>query len=190
MKRIITHRANENTTAISISISINKTIVIKTITIALITAFIAASTAVSFTACGRLPLDKLPDYLSNISGSDSDTTDTDRAAHYEEIEAIALNEDGGSLLFYTLTGINSSLVSVNTQNAELIALDGTVITADDFKTGQLVIINYDGMIAESYPGQIFNCYGIRITGDAYSDEANAHKAADALNEYKYVHTIE
>jgi len=183
MKNIIIHRANENATAISN----NKAYVTNAITIAFIATLIAAFAVVSFAACGWLPTVKLP----GVFGPDSsiEVEDDDRAGHYEA-EAIALNEDDGILLFYTLMGINSSLVSVNTQNAELTALDGTVITADDFKTGQLVIINYDGMIAESYPGQIFHCYSIRITGDAYSDEANAQITADALNEYKYVHTIE
>ena len=152
----------------------------KKIAIVAAITLIAAFTAVSFTACDGMLADKLRDYF----GADANITDAERAAIYE-IEAIALNEDGGSLLFYTLMGINSSLVSVNTKNAELTALDGTVITAGDFMTGQLVNISYDGMIAESYPGQIFNCYSIQITGDADTVDT-----ADALNDYISIHTVD
>jgi hypothetical protein len=102
-----------------------------------------------------------------------------------EIEAISLNEAGGTLLFYTLNGINSSLVSVNTANAKLTALDGSEISESDFRTEQLVTIVFDGMIAESYPGQIITCYGIRVTGEADPD-----KTAEALDRYMLVHTRE
>jgi hypothetical protein len=102
-----------------------------------------------------------------------------------EIEAIVLNEDGGSLMFYTINGVNSTLATVSTKNAKLIASDGTTITRDDFKTGQLVTITFDGLIAESYPVQINSCYGIRVTGEADADET-----AEALAKYMFVHTVE
>ena len=86
-----------------------------------------------------------------------------------EIEAIVLNENNSSLMFYTLDGINSGLVSVNTANAKLTALDSIIINEGDFRTGQLVTISYDGTIAESYPGQIIKCYGIQVTGEADAD---------------------
>ena len=135
---------------------------------------------VCFTACGSLSEGEGSDHLN----MDSSTSETDDDSIYE-IEAIALNENGGSLLFYTLSGINSSLASVNTNNAELTALDGTRITADDFITGQLVIITYDGMIAESYPEQILKCYKIRIVGESDDGET-----ANALEKYREVHTTE
>ncbi len=102
-----------------------------------------------------------------------------------EIEAIVLNEDGGSLMFYTLNGINSALVIVRTQNVRLTAIDGTKITKDDFITGQSVTITFDGKIAQSSPGQIYACYGIRITG-----EAEADKTSEALAKYMVVHTVD
>ena len=84
-----------------------------------------------------------------------------------------------------MRGVNSGIVSVNTTNAELTAYDGTIINDNDFKTGQLVKITYDGMILESYPGQILSCSGIQIIGDADEDEA-----ANALVEYQGIHTSE
>lgn len=102
-----------------------------------------------------------------------------------ETTAIALNENGGRLLFYLLRGINSGMVSVYTLNAELTAYSGTIINESDFKTGQLVNITYDGMILESYPGQIPSCSSIQIIGDAEEDEV-----ANALVEYQGIHTSE
>lgn len=121
-----------------------------------------------------------------IPSSDADLSISGTApGEIYEIEAIVLNEDGGSLLFYTLNGINSTLVTVSTQNAKLTASDGMTIAQDDFKTGQLVTITFDGLIAESYPGQINSCYGIRVTGEADADET-----AEALAKYMFVHTVE
>ena len=102
-----------------------------------------------------------------------------------EINAIALNEDGGRLLFYLLRGINSGMVSVNTNNAELAANDGTIINESDFRTGQLVTITYDGTILESYPGQINACYGIGIIGEAEKNEVS-----EALSKYRDIYTVE
>jgi len=102
-----------------------------------------------------------------------------------EITAIALNENGGTLLFYLLNGVNSGLVSIYTTNAELTASDGATIGKNDFETGQLVAITYDGTIAVSYPGQILSCYGIRIIG-----EADKNEISEALSEYQDLHTVE
>ena len=114
-----------------------------------------------------------------IAGNASDTITRD------ETTAIALNENGGTLMFYLLRGINSGLVSVYTANAEPTASDGVAISQNDFKTGQLVSISYDGTIAESYPGQILSCYGIRIVG-----EADENEASEALKKYLDIFTIE
>lgn len=118
----------------------------------------------------------------NLSGGEDSGKIPDEI---HEIEAVVLNEGGGSLMFYILNDENSVLVTVNTKNAKLTASDRTEITRDDFKTGQLVTISFDGLIAESYPGQILRCYGINVTG-----EADEEKTTEALAKYLDVFTTE
>jgi len=111
----------------------------------------------------------------------SGITGNNEAKH--EVTAIVLNENGGTLLFYLLESMNSGLVSVYISNTDIFAIDGTTISQDDFKTGQLVTIVYDGLIAESYPGQIHACYSIRIIGEAEEDDiANALTKYNDFNE--------
>lgn len=49
---------------------------------------------------------------------------------------------------------SSDRMTVNTLNARLVGRDGAVITEDQLKFGDIVLISYNGNIAESYPAQI------------------------------------
>ena len=149
----------------------------KTITIGIILLFLLAVSS----GCGYIGNANNSEtrQISPPGGKTGSNTDT------VETNAIALNENGGTLMFYLLDGINSSLVGVYTANAELTAYDGTVISEDDFKTGQLVTITYDGLILMTYPGQIASCSGIRVIGEADEGETK-----EALKKYQDVHTIE
>ncbi|MEI3612145.1 hypothetical protein [Pseudogracilibacillus sp. SO30301A] len=53
-------------------------------------------------------------------------------------------------------------ISVSTIEASLMDKEGNTISMNDFEEGMQVEIMYDGMLAESYPAQILNCYEIRM----------------------------
>ncbi len=53
-------------------------------------------------------------------------------------------------------------ISVSTKEASLVDNEGNKISINDFEEGMQIEILYDGMIAESYPAQIINCYEIRM----------------------------
>lgn len=57
---------------------------------------------------------------------------------------------------------SADLIGVSVREAKLMDEVGNGLTASEFKAGMEVEIVYDGMIAESYPAQIFNCHEIRI----------------------------
>lgn len=56
-------------------------------------------------------------------------------------------------------------ISVSLLDADLFDAKNESITANDFREGMLVQIEYDGKIAESYPAQIHRTYEIRIEAE-------------------------
>lgn len=79
-------------------------------------------------------------------------------------EAVVLENEGTSLLVEPVEGSeelrSADKIVVYLSAAVLQDSLKREITVDDIDSGDKVQIDYDGMIAESYPAQIHNCYRV------------------------------
>lgn len=70
------------------------------------------------------------------------------------------------------TELNSSdRIIVSITDSSLFNSQNDSIAIDDIKTGDLLVISYNGLIAESYPAQINTCYEIQVIESAPDDTA-------------------
>lgn len=58
---------------------------------------------------------------------------------------------------------SSDRMAVNIDHAELVGSDGTLVTGEQLKFGDIVLISYNGTIAESYPAQI-TAFKVEVIG--------------------------
>jgi len=95
------------------------------------------------------------------NGSESD----DKGDEYQFLAEII--EAGDYLLVTPAQGSSelrsSDRISVGISESVITGLDGSNITLSELKPGDLVIITYNGMIAESYPAQI-TASAVEVTG--------------------------
>lgn len=99
------------------------------------------------------------EYQGGIYTSDTDGFDMKELASLfvQQFKAVVI-EGGDRLLVAPEEGssafASSDRISVGLVGAELVDEKGKVMTADQFKPGDLLRISYDGTIRESYPAQI------------------------------------
>jgi len=91
----------------------------------------------------------------------------DAPTFYATIEEV--DSHGESSLLVQGLDINnwnyrSKYILWNTSKADLV-WHGTKIKFDQFQAGQTISITFDGVVMESYPGQISNVYQIEILDD-------------------------
>ena len=91
---------------------------------------------------------------------DSSVTDQSPVGNTEEIYSFQaeLLEGGDSLLVAPNADSNevksSDKISVHLGSAVIVDESGTSISSEDLRVGDILLISYDGVIAESYPAQI------------------------------------
>lgn len=96
----------------------------------------------------------------NGVGDTSGTADVNPLSNLEEQYSFRAEviEGGGKLLIAPSEDSNevrsSDKMSVNTNGATLVNDKGESITLDQLGTGDIIVVTYNGIIAESYPAQI------------------------------------
>jgi len=81
--------------------------------------------------------------------------------------AVIVEVNENSILITPDEGINelnsSDLILVSIrEDTKIIDTNKNKLNVSDLKANQKVVIYYDGLVAESYPGQIFNCHKIKV----------------------------